>query len=79
MQVSYMIYKPPQTSYSSTAIFFGKQKNHMNRSNVLEKCLAEMLVQDKHCAWNEAEYDAIESYIRRIEACGIFSDGLRTF
>ena len=38
-----------------------------------------MLVQDKHCEWNEAKYDAIESYIRRIEACGIFSDGLRTF
>ena len=38
-----------------------------------------MLTDEKRRKWQEANTDAIETYNRRIETCGVFSDGLRTF
>ncbi len=52
---------------------------HINLSKALEQRLVEMLLEEKRREWKEANRDAIEAYNRRIEAGGVFSDGLRRF
>jgi len=52
---------------------------HINLSKALEQRLVEILLEEKRCKWQEANHDAIETYNHRIDACGVFSDGLRTF
>ncbi len=52
---------------------------HINLSKALEQRLVEMLLEEKRREWKEENHDAIEAYNRRIEACGVFSDGLRRF
>lgn len=52
---------------------------HINLSRALEQRLVEMLLEEKRREWKEENRDAIEAYNRRIEADGVFSDGLRTF
>ena len=51
----------------------------INLSKALEQRLVEILLDEKCRKWQEANHDAIETYNCRIEACGVFSDGLRTF
>jgi antitoxin CcdA len=52
---------------------------HLNLSKALEQRLIEILLEAKRREWREENRDAIEAYNRRIEAEGVFSDGLRRF
>ncbi len=52
---------------------------HINLSKTLEQRLVEMLIEEKRREWKQENRDAIEAYNRRIEAGGVFSDGLRRF
>ena len=45
----------------------------------LEQLLVEMLLEEKRREWRGENREAIEAYNRRIEADGMFSDGLRMF
>jgi antitoxin CcdA len=57
-----------------------KAKNlHINLSQALEQRLIEMLLEEKRREWKAENQEAIEDYNRRIEAEGMFSDGLRRF
>jgi antitoxin CcdA len=51
----------------------------INLSKALEQRLVEMLIEEKRREWKEENREAIEAYNRRIEAGGVFSDGLRRF
>lgn len=51
----------------------------INLSKALEQRLVEILIDEKRRKWQDANHDAIETYNSRIEASGVFSDGLRTF
>ncbi len=53
--------------------------HHINLSKALEQRLIEMLLEEKRREWREENRDAIEAYNSRIEAYGVFSDGLRRF
>jgi antitoxin CcdA len=55
------------------------RKHRINLSKVLEKRLIEMLLEEKRREWLEENHDAIETYNRRINASGVFSDGIRKF
>ena len=55
------------------------KERHINLSQALELRLAELLREEKRRNWQEENREAIEDYNRRIEAIGIFSDGLRRF
>lgn len=55
------------------------KERHINLSQALELRLAEMLREEKRKKWQEENREAIEDYNRRIEAAGVFSDGLRHF
>ena len=52
---------------------------HINLSKTLERCLANMLLDEKRRAWREENREAIDAYNRHIEEQGVFSDGLRGF
>lgn len=51
----------------------------INLSKALEQRLVEILLDEKRRKWQDENHDAIETYNRRVEACGVFSDGLRKF
>ncbi len=51
----------------------------INLSKALEQRLIEILLEKKCQEWREENREAIEAYNRRIEAGGVFSDGLRRF
>ena len=55
------------------------RENRINLSKTLEQRLFEILLELKRWKWQEENRDAIEAYNRRIEAGGVFSDGLRGF
>jgi len=55
------------------------KEHHINLSQALELRLAEILREEKRRDWREQNKEAIEEYNRRIEARGVFSDGLRQF
>jgi antitoxin CcdA len=55
------------------------RENRINLSKALEQRLFEILLELKRWKWQEENRDAIEAYNRRIEAGGVFSDGLRGF
>ena len=55
------------------------KERHINLSQALELRLAELLREEKRRMWQEENREAIEDYNRRIEAVGVFSDGLRHF
>lgn len=55
------------------------KEHHINLSKALEQRLIEMMLEGKRREWREENRDAIEAYNRRIEAGGVFSDGLRRF
>ena len=55
------------------------REQRINLSQTLENCLAEILRDEKRRNWQEESREAIEEYNRRIEAGGVFSDGLRQF
>jgi antitoxin CcdA len=70
--------KPTNLSINSDLLRQAKDY-HINLSNALEQRLVEMLIEEKRREWKEENHDAIEAYNRRIEAGGVFSDGLRRF
>lgn len=51
----------------------------INLSRALEQRLVEMLLEKKRREWKEENRDAIEAYNRRVDADGVFGDGLRMF
>lgn len=70
--------KSTNLSINSDLIRQAKER-HINLSKVLEQRLIEMLLEEKRRKWREENRDAIDDYNRRIEAKGVFSDGLRCF
>lgn len=55
------------------------RENRINLSKALEQRLVEILLEEKRCRWQEENREAIADYNRRIEANGVFSEGLRRF
>ena len=55
------------------------KESHINLSKLLEQRLIEILLEEKRRKWREENRDAIDDYNRRIEASGVFSEGLRRF
>ncbi len=51
----------------------------INLSATLERALAEKLRQRRSEEWLTENREAIEGYNADVEACGVFSDGLRGF
>jgi antitoxin CcdA len=51
----------------------------INLSKALEQSLIELLLKERRRRWRDENRDAIEAYNRRVEANGVFSDGLRSF
>ena len=70
--------KPTNLSINSDLLQQAKE-HHINLSQALELRLAEILRDDKRRSWQVENQEAIEEYNRRIEARGVFSDGLRQF
>lgn len=70
--------KPANVSINSDLLQQAKE-HHINLSQALELRLAELLREEKRRQWQEENRDAVEEYNRRIEAHGVFSDGLRQF
>jgi antitoxin CcdA len=70
--------KPTNLSINSDLLQQAKE-HHINLSQALELRLAEILRDEKRRKWQEENREAIEEYNRRIEARGVFSDGLRQF
>lgn len=70
--------KSTNLSINSDLLCQAKER-HINLSQTLELRLAELLREEKCRKWQEENGEAIEDYNRRIEACGTFSDGLRSF
>lgn len=55
------------------------KESHLNLSQALETQLTVMLREQKRQQWQAENSEAIETYNRRIEENGTFSDGLRHF
>jgi len=70
--------KPTNLSINSDLLQQAKE-HHVNLSQTLELRLAEILRDRKRQEWQVENQEAIEEYNRRIEARGVFSDGLRQF
>ena len=70
--------KSTNLSINSDLLRQAKECN-INLSQALEIRLAELLKEEKRRRWQEENREAIEDYNRRIEASGVFSDGLRRF
>ena len=68
------------TNLSINSDLLRQAKEHqINLSKALEQRLSEMLLQEKRRKWKEENQDAVDDYNRRIEASGVFSEGLRGF
>ncbi len=52
---------------------------HINLSKALEQRLVELVLEEKRRQWRDENREAIADYNRRIEASGVFSEGLRRF
>ena len=70
--------KPTNLSINSDLLQQAKER-HINLSQTLELRLAEILRDKKRQEWQEENQEAIEEYNKRVEARGVFSDGLRQF
>ncbi len=70
--------KPTNLSINSDLLQQAKE-HHINLSQALELRLTEILRDEKRRNWKEENREAVEEYNRRIEADGVFSDGLRRF
>jgi antitoxin CcdA len=70
--------KPTNLSINSDLLQQAKER-HINLSQAFEVRLAEILRDEKQRSWKEENREAVEEYNRRIEARGVFSDGLRQF
>ena len=70
--------KPTNLTVNSDLMRKAKEKK-INVSSVLESALAEELRQREQADWKEANKESIESYNKKIQEIGLFSDGVRTF
>jgi antitoxin CcdA len=70
--------KPANLSINSDLLQQAKE-HRINLSQALESLLEELLREEKRRQWQEENRAAVEEYNRRIEARGVFSDGLRQF
>lgn len=70
--------KSTNLSINSDLLMQAKQ-NNINLSKALEQRLVEMLLEEKRCMWRKNNKEAIDSYNRRVEDSGVFSDHLRSF
>jgi len=70
--------KATNLSINSDLLRQAKELN-INLSQTLELSLAEVVRVAKKQRWLAENRDAIEAYNQRIEAKGVFSDGLRKF
>lgn len=68
------------TNLSVNSDLLRQARDHrINLSKAFEQHLVDILMEKKRCHWREENRDAMESYNRRINAGGTFSDGLRMF
>jgi antitoxin CcdA len=70
--------KPTNLSLNSDLLRQAKDLR-INLSQTLERCLVQMLLEEKRRAWREENREAIDAYNRRIAEQGVFSNGLRGF
>ena len=70
--------RPVNLSLNSDLLRLGKELG-LNLSSVAEEALAYAVSTRLAERWLEENRNAIESYNRRIDSQGVFSDGLRTF
>ncbi|HIJ57301.1 MAG TPA: type II toxin-antitoxin system CcdA family antitoxin [Deltaproteobacteria bacterium] len=70
--------KPSNLSVNSDLLRQAKAYK-INLSKALEQRLTELLLEEKRREWKEENREAIEGFNRRIEANGVFSEGLRNF
>ncbi len=70
--------KPTNLSLNSDLLRQAKDLR-INLSQTLERCLAQMLLDEKQRAWQEENREAIDAYNRRIEEQGVFSNDFRGF
>ena len=70
--------KPTNLSLNSDLLRQAKDLR-INLSQTLERCLAQMLLDEKQRAWREENRKAIDAYNRRIEEQGVFSNDFRGF
>lgn len=70
--------KPTNVSINSDLLQQAKEC-HINLSQALELRLTELVREAKRLQWQEENREAVAEYNKRIEAHGIFSDGLRQF
>ena len=70
--------KPANLSINAELLRQAKELN-INLSQTLERHLAEIVRQSRREQWLEENREALDAYNRRIEARGVFSDGLRRF
>jgi len=70
--------KSTNLSINSDLLIQAKER-HINLSQALELRLAELLREEKRRKWQDENREALEDYNRRVEAVGVFSDGLRHF
>ncbi len=70
--------KSANLSINADLLQQAKQLN-INLSQALETHLAEVVRQAQRSQWLTENQDALNTYNRRIETQGVFSDGLRQF
>lgn len=70
--------KSVNLSINSDILRQAKEYN-LNLSKTLEERLLEIILEGKRCRWRKENRAAIAAYNRRIDAGGVFSDGLRRF
>jgi antitoxin CcdA len=70
--------KPTNLSLNSDLLRQAKELR-INLSQTLERCLAQILLDEKQRAWREENREAIDAYNRRIEEQGVFSNDFRGF
>lgn len=70
--------KSTNLSINSELLRLAKE-NRINLSQTLEQRLAEILREEQSRKWLDENHDAIKAYNSRIEADGVFSEGLRRF
>jgi len=70
--------KAANLSINSDLLRLAKE-SRINLSQVLEQRLIELLREQKQPQWSAENRAAIDSYNRRVESDGVFSEGLRSF
>jgi antitoxin CcdA len=70
--------KPVNLSLNSDLLRMGKDLG-LNLSNIAEVAIAQAVKESMADRWLKENAEAIQAYNKRVEAHGVFSDGVRTF